>query len=156
MRSLVVAVIVVGCSSPAEERVDPPVDSGTEIDSAIAPDTAAATETAVDSATCGCASYSDPITAGTIAFDPLNEISGLAVSRAHPGVIWTHNDSGDTPRMFAIGGAGAFLGEVTIKNMKTGEQMLVPQAGAGDRLLALLAGADDRTSPLDPRTSDTE
>jgi len=58
-------------------------------------------------------------------------------------------------------------GEVTIKNMQTGEQLLVPQAGVADRLRALLAGAadplqpltagaDDRTSPLDPRSSDTE
>src|SRR5207237_2233098 len=27
----------------------------------------------------------------------LVESSGVAVSRAHPGVLWTHNDSGDAP-----------------------------------------------------------
>lgn len=34
--------------------------------------------------------------------DRLSEISGLAPSLAHPGILWTHNDSGDTARAFAI------------------------------------------------------
>jgi histidyl-tRNA synthetase len=46
--------------------------------------------------------------------------------------------------------------EVKLRNTKTREQLLVPQSGIADRIRALLAGADDRTSPLDPRTSDTE
>ena len=32
----------------------------------------------------------------------LVEISGLAASIAHPGIVWTHNDSGDSARAFAI------------------------------------------------------
>jgi histidyl-tRNA synthetase len=47
-------------------------------------------------------------------------------------------------------------GEVTIKNMKTGEQLLVPQLEIGDRLRALLAGSGDDRSSLDARSSDTE
>jgi hypothetical protein len=31
----------------------------------------------------------------------LRESSGVAVSRAHPGVLWTHNDSGDDPYLYA-------------------------------------------------------
>jgi len=31
----------------------------------------------------------------------LTESSGVAVSRAHPGVLWTHNDSGDGPYLYA-------------------------------------------------------
>lgn len=35
--------------------------------------------------------------------DPrLREISGLASSVNFPGVLWTHNDSGDSARVFAI------------------------------------------------------
>jgi hypothetical protein len=30
------------------------------------------------------------------------ESSGLAVSRAHPGTFWTHNDSGDGARLYAL------------------------------------------------------
>ena len=31
----------------------------------------------------------------------LTESSGVAVSRAHPNVLWTHNDSGDGPYLYA-------------------------------------------------------
>jgi hypothetical protein len=31
----------------------------------------------------------------------LTESSGVAVSRAHPGILWTHNDSGDDPYLYA-------------------------------------------------------
>src|SRR2546425_6370951 len=30
----------------------------------------------------------------------LVESSGVAVSRAYPGVLWTHNDSGDRPYLY--------------------------------------------------------
>ncbi|XP_078332434.1 uncharacterized protein LOC144625475 [Crassostrea virginica] len=32
----------------------------------------------------------------------INEASGLAASRRHPGVLYTHNDSGDRARIFAL------------------------------------------------------
>ncbi|KOU34543.1 hypothetical protein [Streptomyces sp. WM6378] len=35
--------------------------------------------------------------------DPrVKESSGLAASRAHPGIYWTHNDSGDGPYVYAV------------------------------------------------------
>ncbi len=35
--------------------------------------------------------------------DPrITESSGLAASHAHPGIYWTHNDSGDGPRLYAV------------------------------------------------------
>jgi hypothetical protein len=35
--------------------------------------------------------------------DPrLMEMSGLAASTQHPGILWTHNDSGDKARVFAL------------------------------------------------------
>ena len=38
---------------------------------------------------------------GAFASPRLRESSGVAVSRAHPGVLWTHNDSGDGPYLHA-------------------------------------------------------
>lgn len=32
----------------------------------------------------------------------LPEISGMAASVLHPGIVWVHNDSGDTARVFAL------------------------------------------------------
>lgn len=49
-----------------------------------------------------------------VASDALVEASGLGASRAYPGVLWAHNDSGDTARIFAIGFDGADLGTWTV------------------------------------------
>lgn len=38
------------------------------------------------------------------------ESSGLAISRRQRGVFWTHNDSGDTARIFSFNAAGQQLG----------------------------------------------
>src|SRR5207248_3297632 len=39
----------------------------------------------------------------------ITESSGLAASRTTPGVLWTHNDSGDGPYLFAIDRKGNTL-----------------------------------------------
>jgi hypothetical protein len=33
---------------------------------------------------------------------PIDESSGVAASRRYPGILWTHNDSGDEPRLYAV------------------------------------------------------
>ena len=39
--------------------------------------------------------------------DPaLDEVSGVAVVRSQPALLWMHNDSGDTPRVFAVNKRG--------------------------------------------------
>jgi hypothetical protein len=44
----------------------------------------------------------------------LRETSGLAVSRAHPGILWSHNDSGGDAVLFATDTAGADRGRFTL------------------------------------------
>ncbi|MFF1559911.1 WD40 repeat domain-containing protein [Streptomyces sp. NPDC058279] len=48
--------------------------------------------------------------------DPrITESSGLAASRAHPGVYWTHNDSDDGPYVYAVDSAtGKTVARVTM------------------------------------------
>lgn len=46
----------------------------------------------------------------TLASDQVKESSGLARGLANPGVFWTHNDSGDGPRLYAFGADGAARG----------------------------------------------
>lgn len=36
----------------------------------------------------------------------LDEVSGVAVVRTNPNLLWMHNDSGDTPRLFAVNRKG--------------------------------------------------
>jgi hypothetical protein len=47
---------------------------------------------------------------GTVDNDELVEASGLVASRTHPGVLWSHNDGGDDPGVFAIGSDGFDIG----------------------------------------------
>ena len=50
--------------------------------------------------------------------DAISESSGLVASRTHDGVFWTHNDSGDAPRIFAIDRSGALLAEVVVEGAR--------------------------------------
>ena len=43
---------------------------------------------------------------GELEHPEITEASGLAASRRTPGHFWTHNDSGDTTRIFALGPGG--------------------------------------------------
>jgi len=61
-----------------------------------------------------CTSYGAVKTAGTITSAALDEVSGLASSRKNAGVLYTHNDSGDTARFFAIDEKGAMLAEYAL------------------------------------------
>ena len=47
---------------------------------------------------------------GHMDFASIDESSGLAASRRWPGILWTHNDSGDTARIFAVRADGTLLG----------------------------------------------
>lgn len=48
----------------------------------------------------------------------LDEISGMACSTRLPGVLWVHNDSGDDPRLFAVGPDGQTKGILEITNAR--------------------------------------
>lgn len=63
-----------------------------------------------------CATFGAATNGPALADAELNELSGLASSRAHPGVFWAHNDSGDTARFFALSSTGAALGRFNVSN----------------------------------------
>jgi hypothetical protein len=54
--------------------------------------------------------FEAPKLAGRIESKDIKEASGLAVSKCQPGVLWTHNDSGDDAFIFAISTTGKNLG----------------------------------------------
>ena len=49
----------------------------------------------------------------------IDELSGLVKSRTHPGVFWAHNDSGDSPRIFAVSARGEVLGEFAVEGAES-------------------------------------
>ncbi|NWF27870.1 WD40 repeat domain-containing protein [Streptomyces sp. PKU-EA00015] len=63
--------------------------------------------------------------------DPrITESSGLAASRAHPGIYWTHNDQ-DEPRVFAVDSAtGKTVATITLQGVGTPRDMEAVSVGA--------------------------
>jgi hypothetical protein len=55
---------------------------------------------------------------GPLADPALRELSGIAASSRNPGVLWVHNDSGDSARIFALGANGTTRGTYTLSGAK--------------------------------------
>lgn len=62
--------------------------------------------------------YGAPRITGKIQSKEINESSGLAASRCQSEVLWTHNDSGGGPFIFAIDSRGESLGTWTVSGAK--------------------------------------
>ncbi len=60
--------------------------------------------------------YSSGQVLSTVDHPDLTEASGLAAS-SHPGVLWVHNDSGDSARFFAINLQGELLGQFSLEGI---------------------------------------
>lgn len=61
--------------------------------------------------------FGQPEVRGLITFDEINEASGIAASKINIGVLWTHNDSGDSARIFAMNIHGEHLGVYRIEGV---------------------------------------
>jgi hypothetical protein len=60
------------------------------------------------------------------------ESSGMALSRRHRAVLWTHNDSGGAPQLYAVGSGGRTLATLTLAGVEARDWE------------AMAAGRDDR------------
>ena len=81
-----------------------------------------------------CNGRLQPSVAGQVGSNELIETSGVAASRHNAGVLWAHNDSGDSARVFAMTTSGAHLGWFTLTGASAldWEDMAIgpgPQAG---------------------------
>lgn len=62
--------------------------------------------------------FAGPVAAATLAEPRNREASGLAASRRTPGLLWTHNDSGGEPVLYAVSpDTGDLRGKVRIKGV---------------------------------------
>jgi hypothetical protein len=50
---------------------------------------------------------------------PLDETSGIAVSRSDPGTVWAHNDSEGSPMLYAIARDGRLIAEIALTGAGT-------------------------------------
>jgi hypothetical protein len=60
-----------------------------------------------------CARLESHVT-GVVRSRSAQELSGLALSRTRPGVLWTHNDSGGGPRVLAVDRRGRLLARLSV------------------------------------------
>ena len=49
-----------------------------------------------------CLAWEAPVAVATAQLSALDEVSGLAISRQHPGVGWVIEDSGNRPVLYAL------------------------------------------------------
>lgn len=59
-----------------------------------------------------------PSVAGTLEAPPNDEASGLAASRRTPGLLWTHDDSGGQPEIYAVETGGRLRGVLRLEGIK--------------------------------------
>lgn len=81
--------------------------------------------------------------------DGIHESSGVAVSRAHDGIFWTHNDSGD-PLLYAVDSAGRTVGRVRVTGARVEDWedvALAPCPSVGDCLYVADIGDNDARRP---------
>lgn len=79
---------------------------------------------------------------GRIDNKDIAESSGLAASRKHPGVYWTHNDSGNGPFIFAIQEDGHFLAEFPIANARNTDWEAIAADDQGHLYIADIGNND--------------
>ncbi|MCB9373170.1 MAG: hypothetical protein H6518_10360 [Microthrixaceae bacterium] len=111
--SLVPVLVAVGVALAAAacgSDVDAPAPAPTTADPAPATSSTAVGAPGGSVVESVCAGRVESPATVEVAVPPLVEASGLAVSRTNDGVLWAHNDSGDSARVFAFGADGARLG----------------------------------------------
>ena len=94
-----VAIVAAGCGAEPDARGEPPARTATTGRAPAQP------------ALCGDLR---PRVLGRVEAAAATELSGLVLSRSQRGVLWTHNDSGDSPRVLAVGLDGRLLADVAV------------------------------------------
>ncbi len=80
----------------------------------------------------------------------IDESSGLAASRRHADVLWTHNDSGDRPRLFAVDRRGRHVGQILLRGARhvDWEDMASAVLDGTPTLIVADVGDNDRRRPV--------
>ena len=96
----------------------------------------------------GCspsAPFSGPLRTGTV--PPVaRESSGLAASRRDSGILWTHNDSGGQPVLYAIEATGARRGDLRIADLLNRDWEDLASFTLDGRSYLLIADVGDNAS----------
>jgi hypothetical protein len=109
----------------------------------------------VDLVDAACSGRVAAAPAASVVSSQVDEASGIGASRAHPNVLWVHND-GSSAQIFAVGFDGADLGTWTVPGVTAHdwEDMAVGPGAAGDALyLGDIGDNADSSGPNRPSIS---
>ncbi|GBD32055.1 hypothetical protein HRbin33_01017 [bacterium HR33] len=82
---------------------------------------------------------------GTFQLAKITESSGVAVSRTHRGVLWTHNDSGDGPFLYAFDLEGKHRGTFRVSGARAidWEDLALGRCAEGNRHCLYISDTGD-------------
>lgn len=94
-----------------------------------------------------CPACGDPERRGAVQSPELDELSGLAASVRHEGVLYGHNDSSDSSRIFALSPTGEHLATYELEGARNDdwEDIAHSPCAAGDCLWVADIGDNDGT-----------
>ncbi|MEU5363287.1 WD40 repeat domain-containing protein [Streptomyces sp. NPDC005925] len=99
---------------------------------------------AVPASVAGSASAADGDDGFTIRDPRITESSGLAASRQHPGIFWTHNDQDQGAFLYAVdGGTGETVATITLTGVGTPRDIEAIAVGPDNRLFVGDIGDND-------------
>jgi hypothetical protein len=84
-----------------------------------------------------CDGWGEPQAVARVADPALTEVSGIVASRAHPGIVWAHNDSDAAPVLWALDGSGNSVATLELAGAEAFDweaSSLGPGPGGGDYL----------------------
>jgi hypothetical protein len=61
-----------------------------------------------------CASWGQPVQAGVVEDESVDQLSGLAASHAWPGVLWAQEDAGEEAKLLVLASNGEKLGRIDV------------------------------------------
>lgn len=96
--------------------------------------------------------YEKPRQLAELANKKVTESSGLACSRRRKGVFWTHNDSGDKPRVYAFNNKGEDLGTFDVAGARAADWEDMASVRLGKTSYLLLADVGDNDTRRKDRT----
>ncbi|MFC1661944.1 hypothetical protein ACFL3S_10940 [Gemmatimonadota bacterium] len=73
----------------------------------------------------------------------LRESSGVAWSLRHPGVLWSHNDSGHRPELYAIDSEGNLLGTFALAGVRNRDWEDIATGPCGELTCIYIADTGD-------------
>ncbi len=96
--------------------------------------------------------YGEAEVLGRLEHSRITESSGIAMSRANPGLMWTHNDSGHPPELFLIGPEGEDRGVFRLENARNRDWEDIASIELDGRNLLLVGDVGDNARRYDTYT----